>query len=62
MGIKDSILEMIKLADEVKRMNADIKIMDGSLQNIDRRLVRIETVIEFAGKGFINKQIEGDKT
>lgn len=49
---------MIRLTDEVKRMNVDIKTMDVKLENIDRRLVRVETVIEFAGKGFINKKLD----
>ena len=51
---------MIKLTDEVKRMNADIKVMDGKLENIDRRLVRVETVIEFTGKKLINNRLENE--
>ena len=53
---------MIRLTEEVKRMNADIKIMDGKLENIDRRLVRVETVIEFTGKGLINKRLNSEPT
>jgi len=60
MGFKDYFLEMIKLSDEVKRMNVDIKDMDQSLQKIDRRLVRVETVIEFTGKGLINKRLDNE--
>ncbi|VAW33517.1 hypothetical protein MNBD_GAMMA01-1685 [hydrothermal vent metagenome] len=60
MGFKEYFIEMIKLSDEVKRLNSDIKYMDGKLENIDRRLVRVETVIEFTGKGLINKRLDND--
>lgn len=58
MSIKDSIIKMIKLTDKVESMNKDIKAMTGDLKDVDRRLVRIETVVEFAGKSAIKKEIK----
>lgn len=58
MSIKDSIVKMIKLTDQVEAMNKDIKEMTDDLRDMDRRLVRIETIVEFAGKNAINRQIK----
>jgi len=58
MSIKESILKMIKLTDKVEGMNKDIKAMTNDLRDVDRRLVRIETIVEFTGKSAINKRIE----
>jgi len=60
MGLKDMIYEMINLSGDVQRMNTDIKKIDDSLRSIDRRLVRIETIIEFTSKGLTNKGLNND--
>jgi hypothetical protein len=43
---------------KVDEMNKDIRSMAGDLKDFDRRLVRIETIVEFAGKSAVNKNIK----
>ena len=58
MSIKDAVFKMIRLTDKVDEMNKDIRSIAGDLKDFDRRLVRIETIVEFAGKSSINKNIK----
>jgi hypothetical protein len=45
---KDMLLDVLRLTDEVKRMNRDIDRVESTLLNVDKRVVRLETLIEVA--------------
>lgn len=60
MSFKDAVLKMIRLTDRVDSMNDKIISMTDDLKDVDRRLVRVETIVEFAEKGLINKRIDSD--
>jgi len=60
MSFKDAVLKMIRLTDKVDSMNDKIVFVTDDLKDVDRRLVRVETIVEFAEKGLINKRIDND--
>ena len=45
---KDMLLDVLRLTDEVKRMNRDIDRVESTLLNVDKRVVRLETLVEVA--------------
>ena len=45
---KDMLLDVLRLTDEVKRMNRDIGRVESTLLNVDKRVVRLETLVEVA--------------
>ncbi len=45
---KDLLLDVLRLTDEVKRMNRDIDRVESTLSNVDKRVVRLETLVEVA--------------
>ena len=47
---KDILIDTLKLTDEVKRLNRDIERLENHVINVDKRLVRLETMIEIAEK------------
>ena len=47
-GIKDMLLDVLKLTDEVKRLNKDIERVETVMLDVDKRVVRLETIIEIA--------------
>jgi hypothetical protein len=47
-GWKDILLDVLRLTDEVKRMNRDIDRVESTLSNVDKRVVRLETLVEVA--------------
>ena len=49
-GWKDLLIDTLKLTDEVKRLNRDIERIETHLLGIDKRVVRIETLVEMAEK------------
>ena len=53
-GWKDLLLDTLKLTDEVKRLNRDIERLETHVISVDKRLVRLETMVEIAEK---NRQI-----
>ncbi len=57
-GWKDMLLDVLRLTDEVKRMNRDIDRVDSTLSNVDRRVVRLETLVEVAQGHITTKKIE----
>ncbi len=50
MGATDkffnAIKEVLVLTNEVKRLAVDVKEMDANQRDIDRRVVRLETMVE----------------
>ena len=57
-GLKDMLLDVLRLTDEVKRMNRDIERVEATLIDVDKRVVRLETVIEIAAVQGGRKQIK----
>lgn len=47
-GFKDMLLDVLKLTDEVKRMNKDIERVENVMTDVDKRVVRLETIVEIA--------------
>ncbi|RTZ96681.1 MAG: hypothetical protein DSY90_09755 [Deltaproteobacteria bacterium] len=45
---KDLLIDMIKLTDEVKRLNQSVARLDSYSLDMDKRIVRLETIIEIA--------------
>jgi hypothetical protein len=47
-GWKDILLDVLKLTDEVQRLNAKTEKLSERTIEIDKRLVRLETLVEVA--------------
>lgn len=45
---KDLIIGTVKLTDEVKRLNTDVVKLEDKLIDVDKRVVRLETMVEMA--------------
>ncbi len=45
---KDLLIDMIKLTDEVKRLNQSVERLDSHSLDMDKRIVRLETIVEIA--------------
>lgn len=56
-GWKDLLVDTLKLTDEVKRLNRDIERLENHVIGVDKRLVRLETMVEIAEK---NRQLSAD--
>lgn len=54
-GWKDVLLDVIKLTDEVKRLNEATERLSERTIDIDKRLVRLETMVEIAQFGRLPK-------
>lgn len=48
MSWKDLLIDMLKLTDEVKRLNQDIDRLQAHVVDVDKRVVRLETLVEVA--------------
>lgn len=49
-GWKDILIDVLKLTDEVKRLNQQSELLSERTIAIDKRVVRLETIIEMAEK------------
>ena len=49
-GWKDILLDTLKLTDEVKRLNQQTEKLTERTHDIDKRLVRLETMVEISQK------------
>ncbi len=58
VGWKDMLLDVLRLTDEVKRMNRDIDRVESTLLNVDKRVVRLETLVEVAQASHTQPRIE----
>ena len=47
-GWKELLLDVLKLTDEVKRLNEKTEVLSERTIGIDKRLVRLETMVEIA--------------
>ena len=47
-GWKDLLLDVLKLTDEVKRVNTTVDRLQDTLNDVDKRVVRLETIVEMA--------------
>ncbi len=45
---KDLLIDMLKLTDEVKRLNKSVERLDLYAVEMDKRIVRLETIVEIA--------------
>ncbi len=45
-GWKELLLDTLKLTEEVKRLNRDVEKLNGHVSSVDKRVVRLETMIE----------------
>ena len=49
-GWKEMLIDVIKLTDEVKRLNQKTELLSERTISIDKRVVRLETIVEIAEK------------
>lgn len=54
---RDLIIGTIKLSDEVKRLTRDLEGLEDDVKDIDKRIVRLETMVEIAQMQ--QKKLEG---
>lgn len=47
-GWKELLIDVLKLTDETKRLNADIERLQSHVVDVDKRVVRLETLVEVA--------------
>jgi len=43
---KDLFVDMLKLTDEVKRLNRSVERLESYTGEVDKRVVRLETIVE----------------
>lgn len=53
-GWKDILLDTLKLTEEVKRLNQQTEKLTEHTYHIDKRLVRLETMVEISQKQLPN--------
>jgi hypothetical protein len=56
-GWKDLLIDILKLTDEVRRLNQTIERLQGHVVDVDKRLVRLETLVEVSK---YQKRVERD--
>jgi hypothetical protein len=54
-GWEDILLDLLKLTDEVKRLNVQTEKLSDRTIEIDKRVVRLETMFEIAQKQITSK-------
>ena len=55
-GWKEILLDVLKLTDEVKRLNAATETLSERTLDMDKRLVRLETMVEVAQRRSLPEQ------
>lgn len=61
-GWKDIFLDMLKLTDETKRLNKDVDKLNDKVAGIDKRVVRLETIVEIGLQVQEKKAMKGDSS
>lgn len=56
-GWKELLVDVLKLTDETKRLNKDIDKLQSHVVDVDKRVVRLETLVEFSTHQSNKKQI-----
>jgi len=56
-GFKELFIDVLKLTDEVKRINKTVDQLQATVNDVDKRVVRLETIVEMT-KYHGPKQIE----
>jgi hypothetical protein len=54
-GWKELLLDTLKLTDEVKRLNRDLEKLDDHIVAVDKRVVRLETMVEMSQRPRVQK-------
>lgn len=54
-GWKELLLDTLKLTEEVKRLNRDLEKLDDHVVAVDKRVVRLETMVEMSQRSRIPK-------
>jgi phage shock protein A len=47
-GWKELLIDILKLTDEVKRLNREVERFQDQILAVDKRVVRLETMVEMA--------------
>lgn len=47
-GWRELLIDVLKLTDETKRLNSDIDRLQAHVIDVDKRVVRLETLVEVA--------------
>ena len=50
-GLKELLINLIKLTDEVQKINQVQDRMQAVLTDVDKRVVRLETIVEITSTG-----------
>ncbi len=59
-GWKELLIDVLKLTDVTKRLNQDIDKLQSHVADIDKRVVRLETLVEVAKYNAPQGQIIND--
>ncbi len=54
-GWKELLLDTLKLTDEVKRLNRDLEKLGDHIVTVDKRVVRLETMVEMSQRPRVPK-------
>ncbi len=60
-GWKELLIDVLKLTDETKRLNQDIDKLQSHVIDVDKRVVRLETLVEVSKYQASQKQISESK-
>lgn len=55
------LMNVMKLSDTVAALNHDVEKLDSVLRDVDKRVVRLETALEFSNPSTITRVIEPTK-
>ena len=47
-GFKELFIDVLRLTDEVKRINKTVDQLHATVNDVDKRVVRLETIVEMA--------------
>jgi len=47
-GWKELLIDILKLTDDVKRLNREVERVQGHVVDVDKRMVRLETILEIS--------------